>query len=86
MTGQRNPNLGEFRHECGNTAHIRRASRGNKKLYAFCENCGMLHYNLPGGQAYLKRVGRFYDEPEPKPEPKRKTETADDENGWTVIT
>lgn len=72
-----NADIGTRKHHCGAVGHIRRNVKG--KLYMLCENCGMLHYNAPGGQAYL---AEFIDEQEqdsttPKRQPAEVTKEAE---------
>lgn len=90
----KNADLGTLAHHCGGVGHIRRNVK--KKLYLMCEECGMLHYNAPGGQAYLAAaLGDVPPEPtpapepapEPKPEPAPKTEPkpAPRASGFTML-
>lgn len=45
---------------CGGTADVRKASRGRRKLYVMCSNCGQMWLNTPGGQEIILERARMF--------------------------
>jgi len=66
---------------CGDSADVRKAARGKRKLYVMCPNCGQQWLNLPAGQDVILERAQLYgaggppekvvndNEPEPLPPP-----------------
>jgi|GEM_PF-5737831 len=70
MTGQRNPTIGHIECQyCHGQADIRRASKGKKQLYLWCQCKGPTFGSTPSFQSYILEHGKI-DGPAPAPVPK----------------